>query len=188
MVPEDNESLQKLLGSSKIPANIVEEYDLRLGLWHRVGGTGALGPMALVDLVRFCGHRGRVMEEESSYVDWRRVPSGTHVLYEDKGVEREGVYQGLLTWGALAIMPTGGDHVLEVPKVRVRVAPEKSEPVENVEPSAEVDWKKMEIDTPCWVLVDQVTRDAKFKGVRKGKIRVEIEGKVSEHDVANCHA
>ena len=51
--PTDEQSLYRLLGVTDLPESVVDEYGLRLKMFHRDGASGPLGTLALIDMLRF---------------------------------------------------------------------------------------------------------------------------------------
>ncbi len=105
VVPQDEQTLQRLLGVETLPDKVVSEYEIRASLFHRSGSTGPLGPLALVDLVRFLGLRSPKVEAPPVKVDWRALPQNGTVRVEGKffGDWRPGVFVGLVEHGTLGV-------------------------------------------------------------------------------------
>jgi len=143
MVPDDELLIQQMLGISIIPDDIQEEYGIRITLYHRHGPGGPLGPLALIDMLRFLDYSCEVgkeirKDEERMEIDWHTVPTGTPVQVRQKGlwIMSMATYQGIVQAGILAIERFG--RVDEYRAIDVRLpteddTPTPPPPIEEVE-------------------------------------------------------
>lgn len=103
--PQDEDMLQRLIGADGIPENVLAEYAMRAGMFHRSGSSGPLGPLALIDLVRFCGVKPPDTKPVVKVVDWFSLPSDGSVRVACRffGSWEPGSYVGYVANGTLAV-------------------------------------------------------------------------------------
>jgi hypothetical protein len=129
--PQDERSLQRMLGESEIPTELVAEYELRLSLYHRDGNSGPLGTVGMIDLVRSLGLGRKPAVENAKVVSWRDYPNDGSVRVEARffGEWMPGVYLGFVDSGTIAVRIDGDAFVKECRPDMVRIA--KPEPEAN---------------------------------------------------------
>lgn len=126
IVPEDELTIQRMLGVLDVPADIHDEYLRRVRFLHREVAGGPMGPGMLVDLLRFLGYEPAVSgSQHQSDCDWRTVDRGTRVQIRRNGywteVAMECRFEGFVDSGTLAVLLPGG-RVDEFPRHDVRIA------------------------------------------------------------------
>lgn len=114
ILPNDEESIRRMLGCDEIPAEIEPEYDLWLRMRHRDGATGALGPDLMLCLIRQLKLTPPAAVVTDEQVDWRRVPKGARVVVSVNTGDHLGTYQGKVDFGTLAILLDGDRYVREI--------------------------------------------------------------------------
>jgi hypothetical protein len=104
ITPHDEQVLQRLLGCQVIPADVLAEVELRTAMYH-AEKSGPLGPMALIDAIRFCGRAPATVKKEPKKVEWRRFPQDGSVKVEAMffGAWKPGAFLGFVEAGTLAI-------------------------------------------------------------------------------------
>lgn len=119
--PEDEEALQRMLRVSELPGDVVEEYEMWLGMFHRGGASGPLGCTGLIAMLRHLGHAPEPAPAAAVTTDWRTVPTdGTArvKVITDTG-EQEGAFVGFVMGGVLAIQFDGDPITREHPQIQV---------------------------------------------------------------------
>ena len=77
---QDSEIIDSICGG-KVPRGVEREYRVRQKMFHLGGGSGSLGIMSCVDILRYCGvdiPSSDKMSEQST-IDWGKVPEGSPV-------------------------------------------------------------------------------------------------------------
>lgn len=108
---DDNEALLKMTGLDVVPQDIEAEYELRAAYLH-TAGSGAIGAIGLIDLLRFLGHKPRRLEKDSSLTDWEKLPQDGSTLVECGpffGSMQQGRFKGFVHNGTLAIELDSGE-------------------------------------------------------------------------------
>jgi hypothetical protein len=123
IVEEDQLSFERLLGIREVPPKLLKEYSLRLAMYHKDGGTGPLGTMALIDCVRYCGFKS-VYEEQSPQdeTDWDKVKRNTRVEALYSGVWMPGKFVGFGESRVILVQLDDDEFIKECRKHMVRVA------------------------------------------------------------------
>lgn len=137
--PEDEQYLLAMLGGALVPEDVRQEYELRVAMFHRAG-TGPLGPIGLVDLLRSLGHKPANMPEEVQNVEWRDYPQDGSVRVEARffGSWVPGVFLGFVEAGTLAVRLDDDDMVKECRRDMVRLAPKDVPPPPERPPRADL--------------------------------------------------
>jgi hypothetical protein len=120
IVMQDEELLATWLG--EVPEDVRVECDLWTKWYHSAGAGGALGPLALIAMLRLLGYAPPKVEKTDAVIDWRQVPVPTPVDAKFGGVWMRGVYLGFVESGTLAVRLDGDDYVHECRKECVRMA------------------------------------------------------------------
>ena len=143
--PHDQMSIVRMLGSEEIPPALIEEYDIRLSMFHRDGGSGPLRAAMLIDLLRSMDlSPPNKVWEPPVHIDWRALATDGSVRVDAKFSDewKHGDFLGLVGSGTMAIKFDDDSTVRECPQHEVRlVEPEESfeddmlnDPVKWVEP------------------------------------------------------
>lgn len=160
--PQDEQSLQRLLGVETPPKSVLDEYRIRLALFHRDGHSGPLGTIALIDLVRSQGLKPPVIPKDKTVVDWRTVATDGSVYVDVPmfGDLKRGTYCGMGTHGVLHVKFPGDEMVYECCPPAVKLVPPEDANPEPLEPEAVLtaegaaamlaDWQKVEAGTAVW--------------------------------------
>lgn len=120
----DEEILSRILGTNKFPAELVAEYDIRIRMLHACGGGVILGPNGLIDLCRFVGIAGRVVQANPMETfDWQKLKMGDMLTVVDNDVERVGKFCGRPAPGIISILFEGEEWVCEFPARKIKPGP-----------------------------------------------------------------
>lgn len=123
-VPDDEECIQQMLGILDIPIEIEREYMLRVRMLHKNSSGGPIGPIAIVDMLRFLGigpPAPQIMNADGR-ADWRRVPVDTPVEISIDGKwvgGRNITFQGEVGGGTLAVDNRGKIDEFNAFEVRI---------------------------------------------------------------------
>lgn len=92
IIPDDELCIQQMLGILEIPKEIEQEYMIRARMLHRQLAGGPIGPVAIVDMLRFLGFALPPPQfvNQDGMVDWRRVEVGTRVEVKVDGTWQSG--------------------------------------------------------------------------------------------------
>lgn len=128
----DQQILQALLGVDKLPDDVVQEAELRTRMYHGAGAmSGPLGPLAMIELVRFLGYRPKKQPvSNNEAVIWRNLPTDGSVKITAGpyfGSMQEGVYLGMVSEGLLAIKLNTDGFVRECRQSMVKLSEETHE-------------------------------------------------------------
>ena len=114
IVPDDEMCIQQMLGIDAIPEDIEREYMIRARMLHRQLAGGAIGPIAVVDLLRALGYGPpppQATDDEGRIV-WRRVEQGTPVNVRVDGQwspnGQNVTFQGEVGGGTIAVQWANG--------------------------------------------------------------------------------
>lgn len=196
---QDQQVLQAILGVEQLPEDVVQEAELRTKLYHGAGAcSGPLGPLAMIDLVRFLGHRPKKAEPKVEGVIWRNLTTDGSVKVVAGpffGSMQEGVFLGIMPDGKLAIKINVDGMVRECRQQMVTLASEGhvdykepappvadliQEPIDTQdEEIPEFAWESVSKDAPVWVSQgdDKDPLTGSFvKVLKDGKLSVKIEG------------
>jgi hypothetical protein len=111
IIPDDELCIQQMLGIVDIPEDIQREYLIRTRMLHRQLAGGPIGPIAIVDMLRFLDYAlppPQVMNEDGR-ADWRRVEDGTpvEIRVDGKWFGENITYAGEVGGGTLAVNNNG---------------------------------------------------------------------------------
>lgn len=124
MHPNDDAALRRMYGWESIPRHVEEEYQLRLGMYHRGGASGPLGLIGLIDLARHLGCAPPAPQKAAAEtLDWRNVPTdgSARVAAYHRGAWRPGTFLGFVASGTLAVRLGHDPMVQEFRPVDVRL-------------------------------------------------------------------
>lgn len=110
IVDQDLDCLLKMLGANVVPEAVEAEYELRAGFLH-TAGSGALGAIGCIDLLRYLGYVPKRLEKPD-VTDWEKLPSDGSVLVMAGpffGAMQPGRFKGFVHSGTLAIELEGGE-------------------------------------------------------------------------------
>lgn len=113
LVPDDELCIQMMLGIDQIPADIQHEYMIRARMLHRQLAGGAIGAVAIVDMLRSLGYgpppAGKTGDD--GRIDWRKIEIDTPVNVCTNGtwtLNSENItFQGCVGQGTLAVRCLG---------------------------------------------------------------------------------
>jgi hypothetical protein len=87
IIPADEDTLRRFLGLEpyEFPVKVVDEYELRLYMFHADGNSGPLGTIGIIDMLRYLhiappAAANRVEREVRP--DWSRIPADGSVRVE----------------------------------------------------------------------------------------------------------
>jgi hypothetical protein len=122
--PNDEQSLIRLLGTSDIPKEVLDECAMRTRMYHADGNSGPLRTLALIDMLRFLGKKPPAPVIPKSAVDWRMYPQDGTVRVEARffGAWQPGVFLGFVQGGTLAVRLDGDAMIKECNASIVRLA------------------------------------------------------------------
>lgn len=205
-IADDHESIIKQLSSTEIPDKVLPEYMRRLTMYHRGGGSGPLGPLALVDMLRHLELGVEPAEKADEPVDWRTVEPGQRIIVDDGfGVMSGATFRGVMGQGILEILIDGDAQIAEAPGRLVQIDNSGNVPNLNLEEDEFSDDnfefdddtdegevysidgdEPEEVDTNPWnsvvigapVLVDDSgeTIQGRFQGSDNNQLLISIEG------------
>lgn len=120
----DRHLLECGLKTDVIAADVEAEYEVRRKMYHRMGGSGALGMVLIVDMLRSLGY-GEFKDAPVVVVQWQdHLGAPVDVLYGSETLRC--VLTGLSDMGRLFVKhPERG--VLEMPRHAVKLAPSSPE-------------------------------------------------------------
>jgi len=137
MHPRDEDTLGAILGGAALSEEVIQEYNLRLLMYHASGSSGALGAIGLIDLVRSLNYGPKPVAYSEPLIDWRDYPSdgSTHVEARYMGIWQSGVFLGFVESGSLAVRLEGDPVVRECNRgmVRLRATDRPTEDTPEVE-------------------------------------------------------
>src|SRR5688572_17579124 len=93
--PDDELTLQRLIGRNDLPQALRDKAELWTRLYHRDGHAGRIGTLPLVILVDQFNLAPPPPPVDTSLDDWRNVPVGTRIECKQFGDYVQAVYQGL---------------------------------------------------------------------------------------------
>ena len=194
ILPDDELTIQRMLGVTTIPADIHDEYLRRVRFLHREVAGGPMGAGMIVDMLRFLGHEPRESgSTQSPVTDWRQVNRGERVQVRRAGhwtaKDVECRFDGFVDSGTLAVLLPGG-YVDEFNKYDVRLLEQDDSGVKQLDTSdtmrdgtVETDAKtKMVIAEPVDEQVDatQLGNDTVSPENPPSNIRLNGEGEIEE--------
>jgi hypothetical protein len=107
--PQDEESLRRMLGAEtgELPAFLEQEYQTRLRLFHKGGGSGPLGALGLTDLCRSL-KLAPPKQEEPVRLDLQKLKPGSPVKIRIRGEWERATYVGRGGDGKAAVRTEDG--------------------------------------------------------------------------------
>jgi len=111
LIPDDELCVQQMLGIVDIPEDIEREYMIRARMLHRQLAGGAIGPVAIVDMLRSLDYGPpppQVVNADGN-ADWRRIDPGTEVEVRISGewVRGDCTFAGEIGGGTVAVKVKG---------------------------------------------------------------------------------
>lgn len=186
ILPSDEESIQRMLGVTEIPATIEPEYDVWLRMRHRDGATGPLGSDLCLCLLRKLGIDPPAYVEPEGGTDWRKVAVGARVIVEMSVGTHLGVYRGKIDVGTIGVLLDGEKYVREINKRHVKLHdetpdlnvdpddPHSESPVIDLDETATVDWTQYKRGDKVWVETSDDVLDGTFWQAKDGKVTVKV--------------
>lgn len=114
ILPNDEDTIRRMLGVQEIPTSVLPEYVLWLRMHHRDGASGPLGHDLCLCLLRSLKLEPPKVTERAQDVDWRSIPVGTKVVIKDGHTTSYGTYRGKVDYGTLGVMIENSAFVQEV--------------------------------------------------------------------------
>lgn len=100
---QDVEALSRIFGDT-IPAHVANECETRARMYHRAGGCGPLGPLAIMEMLRYMGlDSGSQRDPVAHRVDWTTVPANTPIEALLNNEWQPALFMGGIGGGALAV-------------------------------------------------------------------------------------
>jgi hypothetical protein len=112
---QDELSLQRLLGTSNLPEPLLDEVEICTLMYHRDGGSGPLGSLALIAMLRRMRLGPTEAPRSEVKTDWQSLPQdgSVHVKAHYFGDWLDGVFLGFVEHGTLAIRINGDGVIRE---------------------------------------------------------------------------
>lgn len=122
--PEDSQLVQQMTGFDAVPEDVAAECGVRLAMYHRGGGTGPLGTLAVVDVLRSLGYKAEQERDAPAAVDWSAYPGNGSVRVEARffGTWMPGRFHGFVEHGMLNVRLDNDDVHRECMPCIVRLA------------------------------------------------------------------
>lgn len=191
--PDDEAVIRRITGLSKTPEAVEREYDIRAGMYHRGGGSGPLGILSLIALVRSLNIGPPKLTAAEQVVQWGQLATDGTVIVEVHRRDhwQRGQFKGFGTMNQLLVEFDGDPMIRAYPKgvVRLYKPPRVVEPKPDIakpevpptpgkplEPGPATDWAAVSSDARVFVGSDML--DGKFVGVSEDKstVFVKVEG------------
>jgi len=128
ILENDRAVLVQLLCVDEIPAALEAEYEIWQSMWHRTGGTGDMGPMLLIPLLRSLRMGKAKAEQPQGKIDWTLYPQDGTVRVEARymGQWMPGKFIGFVEHGILALRLDDDPMVRECRPDMVRLSVDQS--------------------------------------------------------------
>lgn len=132
---EDRDSLCKMLGYDEIPEPIEKEVALRTQLYHCCGGSGPLGVLALISLIRDMKLAPAIQAARPDRIDWEQYDQNFTVRVEARffGEWMPGLFGGFVENGTLAVRLDDDPMIRECRPEMVRPSNAPLPPVKDLE-------------------------------------------------------
>jgi hypothetical protein len=131
LIGNDLETMNRLLGlaaGQEVPAKYVREYEIRKHLYDMDGDCGAMGTIAIIDLLRHCNYAPPPKIEVEKESDWRGTKRGCRVQCIVNNEWQSGDFLGFGDLGSLHIQLDHEDWVREFPRRMVRISADQTKP------------------------------------------------------------
>lgn len=127
---QDRDSLARMLGNGDVPDSVELEYGIRQRMYHSEGGSGPLGAMALISMLRFLGLGPDSGKEVQEQVNWLDIPDNGTVRVEAEFYNEwaPGTYLGIIEHGTLAVRLDCDPLVRECRPDKVRLSTRTDRP------------------------------------------------------------
>lgn len=107
---EDKQNLQRMLKQEDLPAELINEAELRTQLFQRTGMTGPIGVAECANMIRFLG-LGKIDEIRNAPLetyDFRKIPLNSDLwVKQEDGYYRKATYLGGAVGGKIAVRYVG---------------------------------------------------------------------------------
>jgi hypothetical protein len=174
--PSDAQTLQQMLGTDAFSTALVQEYRIRLKMFHACGGSGPLGILPLIDMIRSGGFIvPSEQKTEPVVVDWMQMPQDGSVAVEAniQGQWLPGKFTGFVGSGTLSVRLDDDPEVRECSPHHVRLRAEQWEDDQKAKPEtakpsrepAEFDWSAVKVGSAVWAQYDGNVWDGFFLGL-----------------------
>lgn len=121
--PNDELMLKNMLAVESLPMILVEEVDLQTKMFHRACGSGPLGAMGLISIIRQLGMKPPRSQAATGPTEWRKFKKGTRIEAYYFGNWMPGIYDRPSSNGMLCIrLDENPDYVKEARAGIVRLA------------------------------------------------------------------
>ena len=131
--PSDEQTLFRILGTEVPPKEARVELDKRTRMYHCAGGSGPIGVLAVIDMVRFLGLEKaerpedkalELVKDADGLVEWRKLPTdgSIKVMAFRYGKYLPGSFKGFVQHGSIAVvLDNEPDFVHEILKDQIRL-------------------------------------------------------------------
>lgn len=193
ILPNDEDTIRRMLGVQEIPSGIEHEYQLWLRMHHRNGSSGPLGHHLCICLLRHIGLEPPAAVETVEAIDWRQVSIGTRVVVNDGRSNVYGVFKGKIDVGTVGVMLDNSAFVQEVNQRYVRpyvahhpdlnltddeefVAFETNATPKDIDLDAtpDVDWDSVKRGDPVYIVEDESSTEGTFWQLKDGHVIVKV--------------
>lgn len=121
--PNDELMLKNMLAVESLPMILVEEVDLQTKMFHRACGSGPLGAMGLISIIRQLGMKPPRSQAATGPTEWRKYKKGTRIEAYYFGNWMPGIYDRPSSNGMLCIrLDENPEYVKEARAGIVRLA------------------------------------------------------------------
>lgn len=174
----DRLDFHSMLGAKAVPDEaFLEEYSIRIGMYHRANGTGALGSIGMIDLIRFLGLTAANPVKSNKPPGERDLQKGQLVVWRQKVY----VFYSSLGLGRVGITDGVNPDVIEasIKDITISMVP-------NAKPgdyASGIDWARTDPGTVVITAPDALVGRFVRCG-KEGVIVVEIDGK--NHDCSSA--
>lgn len=126
---QDEEILCRLLKVDTLPEDVVAECEMREKWYCSCGAGGGIGPLGLIDMLRFLGYEREMEKPTPGKVDWRRVSPDVRVVVKRDGKYVMGKYKYRLG-GTLGVLLPDEPEIREFRQRDVQIANDQLTPME----------------------------------------------------------
>lgn len=183
LLADDELTIQRQLGVSEIPQEVIDEYEHWIVRHHKGGGSGPLGHYLINALLGKLNCNPAKAGRAQEVIEWRNLKVGSPVMVtmcSEAGKEdvRRGEFKGVVDFGTLAVLIHGESYVREVAKHRVEIyhppiRPEVNAEEEDLGSPGVIDWSAIK-DGELLYFKGQETKYVKDKGDR---VTVNLDGR-----------
>lgn len=148
----DEQSLGRLLGTDQIPEAVKQEVAIRTAWYHRAGGSGPIGILALIDALRYLNVKPPVVKRNlDGKIDWRGVPQDGSVRVEAGPLFNQwhpGTFRGFGPNGMLLVYLDEDRRVMEFRVDMVRILAEQPTVIDEISDFGKPDARASLLEKP----------------------------------------